>query len=280
MGWPRMDGKVILLTGATSGIGRVAARELASAGATLVVVGRDRAKLDRLLDELRLHRVEGLLADLSSLAEVRRLAAEVRARHDKLDVLVNNAGALFTTRALTVDGVERTFALNHLAYFLLANLLLEPLRAAAPGRIVNVSSDAHRRGRMDWDDLQLTRYTQQGWTAYRQSKLANILFTRELARRLAGTGVTVNAVHPGFVDTGFARNNGRVANLLMTLMRPIQRTPEQGADTLLWAVTAPELATVTGAYLKDRRARKTTADAESVEDARRLWAISEAMVGA
>lgn len=278
----RMDGKVILLTGATSGIGRVAARELAPTGATLVVVGRDAGRLDALLAELRPQNpaVEGLLADLSSQKEVRRLAAEFRQRHDRLDVLINNAGALFTERQLTVDGIERTFALNHLAYFLLTTLLLDVLQASAPSRVVSVASDAHRRGRMHWDDLQLERWGGQGWVAYQQSKLANILFTRELARRLQGTGVTANCLHPGFVDTGFARNNGRLANLLMTLMRPIQRSPEQGAETLVWAATAPELVGVTGQYFKDRAPRRTIPAAESVEDARRLWEISERMVAA
>jgi NAD(P)-dependent dehydrogenase (short-subunit alcohol dehydrogenase family) len=270
----RMDGKVVLLTGATSGIGRIAAEALAAGGAKLVLVGRDRSKLDAVCAETG---AEGILADLSAQADVRRVAAELR--HARLDVLINNAGALFTERGVTVDGIERTFALNHLAYFLLTNLLLDRLRAAAPSRIVNVASGAHRRGAMHWDDLQLTRYGGQGWTAYQQSKLANILFTRELARRLEGTGVTTNCLHPGFVDTGFGRNNGPLARLLFTLTRPIQRTPEQGADTLVWAASDPGLSEVSGRYFQDRAERTPARQARRDDDARRLWDISARMVG-
>jgi NAD(P)-dependent dehydrogenase (short-subunit alcohol dehydrogenase family) len=284
----RMDGKVILLTGATSGIGRQAAQALAPAGGRLVLVGRDRARTDALVGELRAHNpdVHGLVADLSSQAEIRRLAGEFLARHDRLDVLINNAGALFTTREETVDGVERTFALNHLAYFQLTTLLLDRLTATAavPGqsaRVVSVSSDAHRRAKMGWDDLELKRsYPAQGWAAYGQSKLANILFTRELARRLDGTRVTANCLHPGFVDSGFARNNGLVARVLMTLARPLQRTADKGAETVVWAATSPDLATTTGQYFKDCEARKTTKPAESVTDGLRLWELSERMIRA
>jgi len=282
----RMDGKVILLTGATSGIGRQAAQALAPTGARLVVVGRDPARTDALVAELRALNpaVDGLVADLSSQAEIRRLAEAFVTRYDRLDVLINNAGALFTTREETVDGVERTFALNHLAYFQLTTLLLDRLKGAAAGpaggaRVVSVSSDAHRRGAMKWDDLELRRaYPAQGWAAYGQSKLANILFTRELARRLAGTGVTANCLHPGFVDSGFARNNGPVARLLMTLGRPLPRSADKGAETVVWAATTPELTSTTGQYFKDCQTRKTTAAAESVEDARRLWDLSEARI--
>ena len=284
----RMDGKVILLTGATSGIGRQAAQALAPAGGRLVLVGRDQARTDALVGELRAHNpdVHGLVADLSSHAEIRRLAGEFLARHDRLDVLINNAGALFTTREETVDGVERTFALNHLAYFHLTTLLLDRLTATAavPGqsaRVVSVSSDAHRRAKMGWDDLELKRsYPAQGWGAYGQSKLANILFTRELARRLDGTRVTANCLHPGFVDTGFARNNGLVARVLMTLARPLQRTADKGAETVVWAAASPDLATTTGQYFKDCESRKTTKPAESVTDGLRLWELSERMIRA
>jgi NAD(P)-dependent dehydrogenase (short-subunit alcohol dehydrogenase family) len=276
----RMDGKVILLTGATSGIGRQAALALAPSGARLVVVGRDRAKTDALVAELRAvnPHVEGLVADLSSQAEVRRLAADFLARFDRLDVLVNNAGAIYTTREETVDGIERTFALNHLAYFLLTTLLLDRLKQSAPSRVVSVSSNAHRRGKMHWDDIGMRKYTTQGWGAYGQSKLANILFTRELARRLEGTGVTATCLHPGFVDTGFARNNGPFARLLMALTRPFQRRADKGAETVVWAATAPELATATGHYFMDRAPRRTSAAGESVADAKRLWALSEELV--
>lgn len=265
---PRLDGKVILVTGATSGIGRVTVDHLAANGATVVAVGRDSGKLATL-------GCEGHVAELSSMAEVRRVAEAIRARHARIDVLVNNAGALHTRRALTADGFERTFALNHLAYFLLTNLLLDRVRE----RVVNVASAAHLRGRMHWDDLHLARYPKQGREAYRQSKLANILFTRELARRVAGTGVTVNAIHPGFVATNFARSNGGFMALVMAVTRPIQRTPEQGADTLIWAIGAPELAGVTGGYFADRRPGALSREARDDAAARRLWELSARMVG-
>lgn len=268
MGWPRMDGKVIVLTGATSGIGRVAADTLAACGATVVAIGRDPQKIAGL-------GYEGHVADLSSMAEVRRVADVIRARHARIDVLVNNAGALYAKRVVTPEGFEKTFALNHLGYF----LLTERLRDRVRERIVNVASAAHLRGSMHWDDLQLQRYPKQGREAYRQSKLANILFTRELARRLAGTGVTANAIHPGFVATNFVRDNGGIPALVMRLTRPLQRTPEQGADTLIWAVTAPELTHVTGQYFSDRRPGTLSREAKDDAAARRLWELSARMVG-
>src|SRR5215207_6225037 len=211
-----MSEKIILITGATNGIGKAAALELAKQGNTVVIVGRNPAKTQATVEEIKQQSgnsaVEGLIADLSSLADVRRLADEFRQRHSRLDVLINNAGALFAERELTVDGYEMTFAVNHLAYFLLTNLLLDLLKASAPARIVNVASDAHKGMKINFDDLQLEKnYGGMMGPAYGQSKLANILFTYELARRLAGTGVTVNALHPGLVRTGFAGNMGAVA---------------------------------------------------------------------
>jgi len=206
-----LTNKTILITGATNGIGKVAALELAKMGPTVVLVGRSPAKVAETVGEIkeksRNPLVDGLVADLSSLSEVRRLAAEFRQKYPVLHVLVNNAGGVFASRQVTVDGYELTFALNHLAYFLLTNLLLDRLKSNAPARIVNVSSDLHARGQIDFDDLQNQQhYGPGGLRAYSQSKLANILFTYELARRLAGTGVTANVLHPGVVATGFGEN--------------------------------------------------------------------------
>ena len=207
-----MDGKVILITGATNGIGKAAALDLAKQGAQVVIVGRSADKTQATVAEIKQQsgnaKIDSLLADLSSLAEVRKLAAEFRQRYSRLDVLINNAGAIFADRTLTVDGYERTFAVNHLAYFLLTDLLLDMVKASAPARIVNVASDVHSGGSIHFDDLQLEKnYGMGGMGAYGQSKLANVMFTYELSRRLAGTGVTANVLHPGVVATGFGENN-------------------------------------------------------------------------
>mgnify|MGYP003334927693 CR=1 FL=1 len=277
-----MRDRTVVITGATNGIGRIAAETLARDGARLVIVGRDRAKTDGVLGGLRRSSPQSaaVYADLAVQAEVRRAAAEILALCPRIDVLINNAGALFTTRETTVDGLERTFALNHVGYFLLTTLLLDRLRSSAPARIVSVASGAHRRGEIHWDDLQLTRsWPAGGWGAYGQSKLANILFTRELARRLAGSGVTANCMHPGMVDTGFGKTGGRLLRGVMWLTKPIQRTPEQGADTLVWAARAPELDGVTGRYFKDRKDGELSAAAQDDGAARRLWEVTEALVG-
>jgi NAD(P)-dependent dehydrogenase (short-subunit alcohol dehydrogenase family) len=200
-----------MVTGATGGIGEITATALARNGATVVVVGRSREKAIATVEKIKKatgnQKVEYMLADLSSQKDVRHLAEEFKAKYDRLHVLVNNAGALYTKREESVDGIELTFALNHLGYFLLTNLLLDTIKASAPARIVNVSSSMHRRGTMDWQDLEGKKKF-SGWAIYGRSKLANILFTRELARRLEGSGVTVNALHPGVVTTGFGTNNG------------------------------------------------------------------------
>ncbi len=271
---PDMKGKVCLVTGATDGVGKVTARELARMGATVIGVGRNAEKSARAQAEIRAAArhddVHFLLADLAVQAEVRRLAGEVLARWPRLDVLVNNAGALFTSYQETPDGIERTFALNHLAYFLLTVLLLDRLKASAPARIVNVASDAHGGGAMDFDDLN-NRAHYSGWNAYNDSKLANILFTYELARRLEGSGVTANAVHPGFVHTNFAAAAG------LNMRGPL--TPDEGADTQIWLASAPELDGVSGKYFVSRRELRSSEASYSVEDARRLWAVSAALTG-
>jgi retinol dehydrogenase 12 len=276
-------GKVCLLTGATRGIGRAAADALARTGVTLVLVGREAARTEETVRAVRQAsgnaRVEGLVADLSLRREVRRLAADFRARHQQLHVLVNNAGAIFTRREETAEGTEKTLALNHLGYFLLTQELLEVLKASAPSRIVNVASAAHQGMRLDFDDLE-NRKRYSGFHAYGQSKLMNILFTVELARRLAGTGVTANALHPGVVATGFGRNSPGLFRTLVALGAPFLQRPEQGAETLVYLATSPEVAGVTGKYFAKRRELRPSPSARDVEAAAMLWDASEELVGA
>ena len=279
-----MSGKVILITGATRGIGRMAAHGIAPTGATIVVVGRDQARVDTLISELQpiagcgpLH---GEVCDLTDQADVRALVDRFKTRFDRLDVLVNNAGAIFTKKVNTVDGFERTWALNHNAYFLLTTLLQDILRSTGDARVVSTASDAHRPGKMHWDDLQFERRgTKAGWSTYCQSKLANILFTRELSRRLDGSGVTANCLHPGFVNTGFSRNNGFMARLLMTISRPFQRKDTKGAETVVWLAVSEEAEGLTGEYCHNCKPAKPTGRARNDEDAARLWGLSEEMTG-
>ena len=278
-----MAGKVCLVTGATAGIGLVTAEGLARRGAEVVLVGRNREKTEATTDRIRRDAgnpaVQPLVADLSSQAEVRRLAGEVLARHPRLDVLVNNAGALFAGRKESVDGIELTFALNHLAYFLLTNLLLDALKAGAPARVVNVSSAAHQGTRIDFESLRARRGFAGGFGAYGQSKLANLLFTFELARRLEGTGVTANALHPGFVATDFTAGNGALGWVFRRMASVFAIDPVAGARTTLYLATAPEVAMVTGRYfVKEKEARSSAASRDEAS-ARRLWEISEEMTG-
>jgi NAD(P)-dependent dehydrogenase (short-subunit alcohol dehydrogenase family) len=277
-----MSGKTCLVTGATDGIGKQAALELAKMHARVIVVGRDPQKGAAVVEELRAAsgnaQVELAVADLSSQAAVRALAAEVKRRTARLDVLINNAGGLFTERRETVDGIEWTFALNHLAYYLLARELEDLLRASAPARIVNVSSGAHTAGKIHWDDPGLAR-GYRAFKAYCQSKLANLLFTRELARRLDGSGVAVNAIHPGPVASKFGHNNGVLFRLAVRIAQTVMISAAQGADTLVWAATAPELAGVTGKYFYKRRETAPSPRATDDESARRLWDASAKMVG-
>ncbi|MDX1649801.1 MAG: SDR family NAD(P)-dependent oxidoreductase [Myxococcota bacterium] len=279
-----MRGRTCMVTGATNGIGRAAAFALARRGATLVLVARSRergeATLAALREETGAEDPLLLVADLSSQAEIRGLAETFLAEERPLHVLLNNAGVILTRREETEDGIETTFAVNHLAYFLLTNLLLPRLRASAPARIVNVASDAHAQagGRLDFDDLE-SRRAYSAMRVYGRSKLANILFTRELARRLEGTGVTANAMHPGFVGSNFARNNGVLAGVAMTLLRPFARSPEKGAETAVWLCTAPELEGVSGRYFFDRAEHAPRPFARHDDDARRLWTVSEQMTG-
>jgi NAD(P)-dependent dehydrogenase (short-subunit alcohol dehydrogenase family) len=273
-----MRGRVCLVTGATSGIGQVTAGALVRRGATVLFVARERDRAEQTLAAIKQQTpgadVDYLLADLTSQAQVRRLADEVRARHDQLHVLVNNAGAVFTQRFVTVDGIEKTFALNHLAPFLLTNLLLDTLQASAPARVVTVSSMAHRGVSIPFDDLNQT-HAYRAWTVYGQSKLANILFTYELARRLEGTGVTANTLHPGFVASGFNKNNGPVMAFAMTLARPFAISIERGAQTSIYLATSPEVVDISGRYFVNSKPATSSPQSNDEAAQHRLWEVSE-----
>ena len=284
--WTGVAGKRVVITGATNGIGLAAARVLARRGAQLSIVARSPARAAAAFAEISAAAngrasVDVLIADLASQAAVRRLATEILDRYPSVHVLVNNAGAIFGTRQLTEDGIERTWAVNHLAPFLLTTLLTERLIASAPARIITTSSDAHRAARIPFDDLNAERsYRGRGFGRYAETKLANVLFTAELARRLAGTGVTANCFHPGFVASGFNLNNGLLMRLAMTMIRVFARSPERGADTLVWLADAPEVSAISGAYFVDRQRVAPSPAAQDLDAARRLWAVSEQQIAA
>jgi NAD(P)-dependent dehydrogenase (short-subunit alcohol dehydrogenase family) len=279
-----MKDKICLVTGATNGIGKATALALAQMGATMVIVGRNPAKCAAVVNEIK-HisgndAVEALSADLSIMAEVKQVAEQFKAKYNKLHVLVNNAGAAFGTRQLTSEGFEKTFALNHLSYFLLTNLLLDTLKASAPARIINVSSDAHKGAHLNFDDL----HSEQGnfvFNAYGRSKLAVVVFSYELARRLSGTGVTCNVLHPGLVYTGFASNMGAVPSTVINLfMRFVGLTPEQGALTSVYLATSPIVEKVTGKYWEKSKAVPSSRATYDEATWTRLWEVSDKMVGA
>ena len=274
-----LSGRVALVTGATNGIGRVTAREFARRGARTLIVARDPGRGEAVVREIRDATgatVEVLVADLSSREDVARLAGEARERTGRLDLLVNNAGAIFAERRVSADGVEMTLALNHLAYFLLTLELLPLLEAAPEARVVNVSSMAHERGAIDFEDLQGERRYGM-WKAYAQSKLANVLFTRELARRLRGSRIAANALHPGAVASGFGRNHPGFFGRLVAIGAPFLASPEKGARTTLHVATAPGLRGVTGKYFSACREKLPSRAARDDDTALRLWQISEAM---
>ncbi len=277
-----MAGKTVLVTGATDGIGLITARELARMGARTLLVGRNPQKTANAAEQVRKEtgnpQVETLLADLSVMAEVRGLAEQVRGRTDRLDVLVNNAGAIFVSRQVSIDGYEMTFALNHLSYFLLTHLLLDPLKSSSPARVVNVSSAAHYGGRMYFDDLQLERGF-QSWKAYAQSKLANVLFTYELARRLEGTNVTANTLHPGFVATNFGKSNGGFFRSLFGLFQVGAISPDEGAQTSIYLASSSDVDGINGQYFDKQKAVKSSPASYDLDSARRLWEISLELTG-
>ncbi|MEZ4669896.1 MAG: SDR family oxidoreductase [Anaerolineae bacterium] len=276
-----MQDKICLITGGTNGIGKSTALELARMGATVIIVGRNAQKTAQVVDEIRAatgnKNVDSLLADLSSQQDIRHLANKFKSNYSQLHVLLNNAGGFFLQRQLSVDGIEMTFALNHLAYFLLTNLLLDTLKASAPARIINVSSDAHSSGKIEFDNLQGERSYSPG--AYGNSKLANILFTVELARRLEGSAVTVNALHPGFVATGFAKNNGKVIAALIGLFAPlVARSPAKGAATSVYLASSPQVESITGKYWFDSKVTVPSPQATDMAVARKLWDVSAELV--
>ena len=278
-----MPGKVCLVTGATSGIGRVTAGALAARGATVVIAGRNPAKVEEAAAQITAatgnDSIQYLLADFADLQQVEEMAAAFKERYNRLDVLVNNAGTYFNRRHI-LDGVEMTFLVNHLAPFLLTNLLLEVLKASAPARIITVSSDAHKYDQMNFDDLSFKR-GYFGMRAYARSKLANILFTYELARRLQGTSVTANVVHPGQVATNIWRTNfGILGPLLKWFIGLNALTPEEGADTVIYLASSPEVEGVSGKYFIKRRAVPSSPLSYDEEVARRLWEVSTALTPA
>jgi NAD(P)-dependent dehydrogenase (short-subunit alcohol dehydrogenase family) len=277
-----VQGKTVVITGATSGIGEVAACELAQQGARIVLVARDRSRGEQTMKRLdaaapgRNHVVH--YANLSRLTEMKRVSEAIAASEERIDVLINNAGAIFTTRQVTGDALEMTFATNHIAYFVVTNLLLGRLKATPGARIVSTASDAHERAKLDFKDLQLeTGYS--GMAMYGRSKLMNILFTRELARRLSGTGVTANCLHPGFVATRFGDANGGLMSLVLRGAKKFALTPEEGAKTIVYLAASPEVANVTGKYFHKCKQATPTAEAQNDANAKRLWDVSAELTG-
>ena len=276
-----MAGKTVLVTGGTGGIGRATAMGLAKMGARLGITGRDRGRTQEAAAEIRAAgggQVDVFVADLSSQSQARRLAAEVLQTYPRLDVLVNNVGGYWNTRHITPDGLERTFALNHLAPFLLTNLLLERLTQSTPARVVTVASNAHTTGQIDFDDLQGER-SYSGSRAYSQSKLANVLFTYELARRLAASAVTANALHPGVVNTSFgAGDPGGIQRLFLPFVRPFLKTAGQGAATSIHLASSPDLKQVSGRYFANSKPKKSSKASYDQPAAERLWQVSAELV--
>ena len=277
-----MDGKISMVTGATSGIGKVTALELARQGSTVIVVGRNSEKsiatVDYIKEKTGNSSVEFILADLSVQSDVRHLSEVFLSKHQRLDVLVNNAGVSMQKRQVTADGLEATFAVNHLSHFLLTNLLLDTVKRSHPVRIINVSSAMHTIAKMDFDNLQGEKKF-GGMTAYAQSKLANILFTYELSRRLTGSDVTVNAMHPGLVKTNFSANTKGVAGLIWRFITLFAISPEKGAQTVVYLATSPEVQQVTGKYFVKKKEVKSSTVSYDQSVAKQLWQVSAKLTG-
>jgi NAD(P)-dependent dehydrogenase (short-subunit alcohol dehydrogenase family) len=277
-----MRGKVVVITGATSGIGRVAAERLGGMGARMVLVARDKGRGEAALARLREH-APGIAhsihyADLARLAEMKRVAAEIAAAESRIDVLINNAGALFGSRQVTEDGLELTFATNHMAYFVLTEGLHERLRASAPARVISTASDAHRGARLDFDDLQSAN-GYRGFKVYGRSKLCNILYTRELARRWADAGITANCLHPGFVATRFGDQSGGLLSLGVRIAKTFAISTKKGAETIVYLASSPEVADVSGGYFYKCRPATPSAEAQDDAAARRLWSATARLAG-
>jgi NAD(P)-dependent dehydrogenase (short-subunit alcohol dehydrogenase family) len=278
---PNMAGKVVLITGATGGIGLIAAQVLATQGAEVVLVSRSAQKCETTAAQIKAasgnDKVSYIAGDLALMAQVRMVAEQFLARHDRLDVLINNAGAVFASRQVTAEGHEMTMALNHLNYFYLTQLLQDVLLASAPARIVNVSSDAHKAGSINFDDMMSARkYSSFG--VYSMSKLANVLFTYELARRLEDSGVTANALHPGFVASNFGRSNGGMWGAIMPLIHRFAITPEKGAETTIHLAGSPSVEGVTGKYFVKKQAVPSSKASYDTAVQRRLWDVSGQLV--
>jgi len=277
-----MKGKTCVVTGATAGIGKETAVALAAAGARVAIVCRTRDKGERALAEIR-QRSGGdvvlFVADLGSQRAVRALASRLTAALPRVDVLVNNAGLILDQRVLTEDGLETTFAVNHIGYFLLSRLLEPKLCASAPARIVNIASGAHRGATIRFDDL-MGAHAYDGWRAYAQSKLANIVFTYELARRLAGTGVTANCLHPGAVATNFGSAGPALIRVAVRVGRPFMKSPARGAATSIYLASSPEVEGVSGKYFVNRREARSSDESYDPEVAARLWKVSEELTAA
>src|SRR5579872_4463262 len=274
-------GKTCMITGATSGIGRASAIELGKMGARLVLVCRNRARGEDLVRQIQRAgnpAADLMIADLESQPQIRQLAADFLATKKPLHVLMNNAGIFNMKRRTTSDGLEEVFAVNHLAYFMLTVLLLDRIKESAPARIINISCDLHQRATIKFDDLGGER-SFGGMSSYGQSKLANILFTYELARRLAGTGVTVNAVHPGAVATNLASNNRGIVSAAWKLAGTFMKSPESGARTQVYLASSPQLEGVTGKYFIDSKEARSSAESHDANIARRLWDVSAQMTG-
>lgn len=277
-----MKDKICMVTGATSGIGLATAEDLAKQGATVIITARNAEKgestVARLKRETGNQSVEFLIADLSIQAQIRNLAQEFQNRYSRLDVLVNNAGAIFLKRQLSKEGVELTFATNYVNYFLLTNLLLDTLKASAPSRIVNVSSDMQKNAKINFDDLQ-AEHKYSSFGAYGQSKLAIILFTYELARRLEGTQVTVNAVHPGFAASNIGKNNGWLGKIIAPMLKPFAISSTKAAETSIYLAASPEVEGITGKYFIKKKAVPSSPITYDETAAQRLWETSTQMTG-
>jgi NAD(P)-dependent dehydrogenase (short-subunit alcohol dehydrogenase family) len=276
-----MDGKICMVTGANSGIGLATALGLAKRGATVVLVSRSKERGEQAVAEIKAQvpgaKLDLLCADLASMGEIRQLADDFKRKYDRLHVLINNAAIIPPSRTTTIDGIETQFAVNHLAYFLLTNLLLDMLKASAPARIINVSSSYHASGVMNFDDLQSEKsYGGMGWTTYGNTKLYNVLFTYQLARRLEGTGVTVNCLHPGVIGTNLTRG---LPKPLVAIYKLFVGKPDRGAETSIYLATSPEVERVTGKYFANKKEAASAPASHDREAARRLWEISAEMAG-
>jgi NAD(P)-dependent dehydrogenase (short-subunit alcohol dehydrogenase family) len=282
-----MQGKTVLITGGSNGIGEATAKALASKGAHVVIVGRNRDKTDRVVNTIKTDtqnpNISALYGDLSLMADVRRVAAEFLAAHDRLDVLINNAGSFFEKREVTAEGIEMTWALNHLAYFVLTLELLDLLKATAAAqgeaRVINVSSGAHMMSKINFDDLDSEKGF-SGFGVYGKSKLANVMFTYALARRLNGTGVTTNALHPGAVATGFGQSSNGIVGMAFKMMRGFFKTPEQGASTVVHLASSPAVKGMTSGYWDNSKLAKSSAYSHDEAAQERLWEVSLSRVQA